>query len=96
MTMGRTQDITPIRHAEEVRPAVEQQQLSQMNDKAADIKKDQVYQKKDSDMDSEYDAAEGRGNGAGYQGRRQNKRKKDDEEEGKVIVKGRTSFDVKI
>lgn len=96
MTMGRTQDITPVKHAEDVRPMTEQQQIMQMNEKAADIKQEQVYQKKDDDMDSKYDAAEGNGKGSGYQEEHGNRRKKEQEEDGKVTIKGRATFDVKI
>lgn len=96
MTMGRTQDVTPIKHAEDIHPVTEQQQLAQINEKAADIKQEQVYRKKDEDMDSEYDASKGNGNGSGYHESDSKKRKKNEEDDGKVIVKNRATFDIKI
>lgn len=95
MNVGRTHDITPLKQAEEARPMVEQQQIFHSNEKAADMKQEQVYQKKDEDMDSEYDASK-HGNGAEYQGNRNKKNKKESDEDGKVVIKSRASFDVKI
>ncbi len=92
--IGRTNDISPIKQAEDAKPVVEQQSLIQINEKQLDIKQDQVYQKKDSDMDSEYDASKN-GNGAQYEGG-QKRRKKENEEDGKVTIKGHATFDIKI
>ena len=96
MTMGRTQDVTPIKHAEDARPMTEQQQLTHINEKARDIRQEQVYRKNDDDMDSQYDAAKGNGKGTGYQENNRKKQKTKQEEDGKVTVKSRASFDVKI
>ena len=95
MNVGRTQDITPLKQAEETRPMVEQQQIMRTNEKTSDIKQEQVYQKKDEDMDSEYDASK-EGRGSDYQNNHNSKKKKEEDEDGKVIIKSRATFDIKI
>lgn len=96
-TMMRTQDISPLKQAEDAKAALQQQNIAYTSEKTADIKQEQVYQKKDEDMDKDYDASKN-GNGQEY-GQSNNKRKKkdkEDEEDGRVIVKNKPFFDVKI
>ena len=72
--MGRTQDISTIKQSEDVKPLAEQQVITQSNIKAADAKQEQVYQKNENDMDSQYDASK-EGAGAQYFESGQKKRK---------------------
>ena len=95
MNVGRTQDISPIKQAQEEKPLVMQQQIINSNEKAANVKQQRVYQKKDEDMDSEYDASK-EGFGAEYQDNRKKRENKEEDKDGKVQIKGHTVFDVRI
>lgn len=96
MNVGRTQDISPIKQAQEEKPLIVQQQIVNSNEKAVDIKQQRVYQKKDEDMDSEYDASK-EGFGAEYgENHKKHDKKKEDEEDGHVQIKGHAVFDVRI
>ena len=94
--MMRTQDVSPIKQAEDAKAALQQQNIAYTSEKPADIRQEQVYQKKDSDMDKNYDASKD-GNGQAYeQNNKRRKKQKDEEEDGKVVVKQKPFFDVKI
>lgn len=93
--MGRTNDISPIKHADDIKPMVEQQQIATTIEKQIEIKNEQVYQKQDSDMDKEYDASQG-GNGQNAEGNGNKKKKKEEDEDGVVVIKSRATFDIKI
>lgn len=93
--MGRTQDISPIKHNEDNKPIVAQQQIATTNEKQVDIRQEQVNQRTDDDMDKEYDASR-EGGGQEYQGNRGKKKKKEEDEDGVVVVKSRATFDIKI
>ena len=95
MNVGRTQDISPIKQAQEEKPIIMQQQIINSNEKAAEVKQQRVYQKQDKDMDSEYDASK-EGFGAEYQDNRKKHNKNKDEEDGQVKVKGHAVFDIRI
>lgn len=93
----RTQDISPVKQAEDAKGALQQQNIAYTNEKTADIRQEQVYQKQDGDMDKNYDASKDH-KGPEYR-QSKNKRKKKEENEdgdGKVTVKGKPFFDVKI
>ena len=95
--IGRTQDFTQQKVNEDTKPAVEQQQIAQSNDKTIEHRSQMVSQHEDSDMDAEYDASkEGRG---GYEGESSSGRKRKEDEEnddGKVVIKQKATFDIKI
>ena len=82
--ISRSQDVTQYKQNEDTRPAVEQTTIQHNMQKAAEIKKEQVYQKKDEDLDKNYDAKEGKG-GNEYQGNGKHRKKK--QEDGKVVIK---------
>ncbi len=94
--MGRTQDITPIKHADDVKPLVEQHQIAATIEKQIETKNEQVFQRKDSDMDKEYDASKGNGGGNAQSGNGNRKKKKEEDEDGVVVIKSRATFDIKI
>lgn len=91
----RTPEATTMKHNEDNRPLVEQQNLYQKSDK--DIRRSQqmVTQKEDSKYhQKKYDAKE-KGNGQEYQ--RHQQKKKDDKKEDRVIKVGHTGgFDIKV
>lgn len=86
-----------MKQSEDAKAALQQQNIAYTSEKTADIRQEQVYQKQDSDMDKNYDASKD-GKGPGYEQRDQKRRKKDKEEDedGKVTVKSKPFFDVKI
>ena len=94
LTVGRMQDITPMKQNEDARPAVEQQNITTIINQDIETKQEQVYQKQDKDMDSEYDSANGQSKNE-YEDRRNPKKKKKDED-GTVVIKQHINFDVKI
>lgn len=93
----RTQDISPVKQAEDAKAALQQQNIAYTSEKTADVRQEQVYQKQDSDMDKNYDASKD-GKGPSYeQGRnKRGKKEKEEDEDGKVTVKNKPFFDVKI
>ena len=95
ITVGRAQDFSQLKQAEDSRPMVEQQTILQSNTREIDHKQNQVNQKKDEDMDSDYDASKD-GRGPEYEQNSGKKRKKKEEEDGRVVIKSRATFDVKI
>lgn len=94
-TIGRTNDFSQLKQAENDRPIVTQQQITTNINKTVEEHAEQVNQKKDSDMDSEYDASrEGRGAFTG-EGNKQ-KKKKNENPDGTVVIKKTAGFDIKI
>lgn len=96
-TMMRTQDISPVKQAEDSKAALQQQNIAYTSEKTADIRQEQVYQKQDSDMDKNYDASKDH-KGPEYQQSKNKRKKKEnkEDEDGKVTVKNKPFFDVKI
>ncbi len=90
--LGRTQDISPLKQQTDAKPMVEQQNIFQEAEKTIEKKSDQVYQKDDAEMGEQYDASKQGKNQ--YQQDRDKKKKK--EKDGKVVLKNRATFDVKI
>lgn len=93
----RTQDISPVKQAEDAKATLQQQNIAYTSEKTADIRQEQVYQKQDSDMDKDYDASKDH-KGPEYQQSKNKRKKKENEEDedGKVTVKSKPFFDVKI
>lgn len=89
------QDVSSIKQNDDIRPAVEQHNITQNINHNIEIKKNQVYQKKDEDMDSEYDSAKGNSKNE-YFGNNGKRKKHKEDEEGVVTIKQRVTFDVKI
>ncbi len=91
--IGRTQDISPIKQAEDARPMVEQQNITQSIEKQVEARPERVYEREEADKPGKFDASQG-GRGTYQESNRKRKEKK--EEDGKVIIKGHATFDVKI
>lgn len=91
----RTQDVSLLRHQEEIKPHVDQQNIQAHLKRQEQVQLKQVHEAEDTDQpEFHYDAKE-KGNNE-YQGGNK-KKKKQDKPEGKVILKqegGR--FDIKI
>ena len=91
--IGRTQDVSPLKQAEDTKPMVQQHTLAQNMEKQIDNRMEQVVHKEDSEFESPLNE-NGRGQGQ-YEDRRQRKKNKE-EEDGKVIVKTKANFDIRI
>lgn len=93
-SIGRTNDFTQIKHAEDVKPIVEQQNMAQAETKRVENRAQQVNEQENADMESQYDAQrEGKGT---YEEQQNKRRKKQIEDEGIVSVKKQARFDIKI
>lgn len=94
--VARTQDFTTIKHNDDNKPVVEQTNIQRQFDQNVDNRLRQVNQSDQAEnQQKRFDAKEkGDGNYSGDGGKRRKKEEK--EEDGKVILKGRGGFDIKI
>lgn len=92
----RTQDFTALKHQEDVRPAVEQMQFQQQADKKVEQKLNRVVQGDNADKSENHADAKEKGNGqyAGDGGA--NRKKQGLQQEGKVVLKGVSHFDMSV
>ncbi len=93
--ISRTQDYSTIKQNEDNRGAVNQQNFQNQFEKQLDIRHTQVVQKDDLRKQEKKFDAKDKGDNE-YYGDGGRKKKKEENANGKVIVKGRTSFDIKI
>lgn len=92
--IGRSQDISPLKQIADAKPMVDQQNITQAIDKKIEQRSESVYEKEDTQMGTQYDASkEGRG---GYQQNKKKKKNEESDKDGKVVLKRRATFDVKI
>ncbi|MEG1848025.1 MAG: hypothetical protein RRX92_00730 [Lachnospiraceae bacterium] len=92
----RTQDYTTVKHNEDNKSMLDQSNIQTQFHKEVDVKTTQVHHAEDTENPKQkYDAKE-KGHGQ-YEGDGGQKKKSTKEEtEGRVIIKGQTSFDIKI
>lgn len=89
----RSQDMGQLKQNEDIKGYVDQSNIQTVVQKEQELKHESVVKKENADKkEDKYDAKE-KGNGEYSGGNRRQKRKQD---EGKVILKGTTAFDVKI
>lgn len=91
--MSRTQDISPIKQTMDTKPHVEQHAIVQNNEKQINHNMESVIHKEDAEFESPFNK-DGKG-GAEYEENKRRKKQKE-EEEGKVTVKTRATFDIRI
>lgn len=92
--IGRTQDFTIMKHNDDMKPVIDQGNSQLQVQQNVENKASTVSQGQKTDTDSE-----GSGNHGGYYGGDggQNRKKKADvPAEGKVLIKGKGSFDISI
>lgn len=93
--ISRTQDYSTIKQNEDNRGMINQQNFQTKFEKEIDIRHSQVIEKDDvRKQDRKFDAREKGDNE--YHGNGGRRKKKEENPNGKVIVKGRSSFDIKI
>ena len=91
--IGRTQDIGLIKQNQDSKPLVQQHAIAQNFEKQVDSQMEQVHHKENSEFEKPFDE-NGKG-GASYEERERKKKEKEDED-GKVTVKTRANFDIRI
>lgn len=93
--VSRTQDVSILKQNEDAKGMTDQNNFQTQFKKEINDHMTKVHRSDDSEMEQKkYDAKEkGDNEYAGDGGRR---RKKEERKDGKVIVRGRSSFDVKI
>lgn len=92
----RAQDFTTIKHNEDNKVTVDQNNFQQQFDRTVENKVRQVRQgDRAESQEKRYDAKdEGNGKYAGDGGRK--RRREEKEKDGKVLLKGQRGFDIKI
>ncbi len=94
--LTRAQDFTTIKHNEDNKEAVDQTNFQRQFDQSVDNKLRQVHQGDQAENEGRKFDAKEKGNGT-YSGDGGRGRKKEDKEkDGKVVLKGHSSFDIKI
>lgn len=92
--MQRMSDVAQIKHNELTKPEVQQAAITREIEKNANVSAEQVVRKSDAGKsDTEHDASE-KGRGEYYSDG--GKRRKKEENVGKVVIKGSGKFDMKI
>ncbi len=93
-TIQRTQDVSQLKQNEDTRPQAEHISISNSQQEKEIRKHEQVTKQENADkQQNKYDAKE-KGNGT-YFGQNRKRNKKEQEDDGKVVVKQSASFDVK-
>jgi len=92
----RAQDFTTLKQNEDNKGMVDQSNFQRQFDQAVDDKLHQVHQGDKAENEGKRFDAKDKGNGS-YSGDGGQKRKKEEpEKDGKVLLKGQSSFDIKI
>ena len=92
----RAQDFTTIKQNEDNKGMVDQSNFQKQFDRTVDNRLRQVNQGDRAENEGKRFDAKEKGGGS-YQGDGgQNRKKEDKEADGKVLIKGRSSFDIKI
>ena len=93
--IARTQDYTTVKQNEDNRGLTQQSGLVQNMQKETEHKTKQVNKGDDAVWQHKKFDAKEKGNGS-YEGDGGSRKKKEAEPDGKVLIKGRSSFDIKI
>lgn len=93
----RAQDLSTIKHNEDNKGMMQQLNIQRQHENQVDTRARQVQRKDDPENEGKKHDAKEKGNGQ-YAGDGGGKRKKDGagNTDGKVVIKGKNSFDIKI
>lgn len=94
-TIQRTQDFTTIKQQENTKPAVDQSNFQIQTDKRVDEKTKQVTRGDDTAKNENHADAKEKGKGS-YAGDGGARRKKNVPQEGRVVLKGTSHFDMSV
>lgn len=90
----RTQDVSVVKRNEDVKPQFEHVSVQERTQQEAALRHEQVVKKENADrQEKKFDAKE-KGNGEYYGSQRKKKDRKD--EDGRVVIKSQSSFDVQV
>lgn len=90
----RTQDVSVVKRNEDVKPQFEHVSVQERTQQEAVLRHEQVVKKENADkQEKKFDAKE-KGNGEYYGNQRKKKDRKD--EDGRVVIKSQSSFDVQV
>lgn len=92
----RAQDFTTLKHNEDNKGVVDQSNFQKRFDQSVDNRLHQVQQGDKAENEGRRFDAKEKGNGTYSGDGGQKRKKKEDEEDGKVLKKGQSSFDIKI
>lgn len=94
-TIARAQDFTTIKHNENQKGLIDQSNFQQQFKKEVNERPNQVNRQDNADFHNRKFDAKDKGDNQ-YSGDGGKNRRKQEEELGKVVIKGRGSFDMKI
>lgn len=94
-TIARSQDYAAIKHNENNKVITDQSNIVNHMNKEVENKTKQVHESDNTDWQKKKFDAKEKGNGQ-YEGGEGNKRQNKKQEDGKVLIKGQGSFDIKI
>lgn len=95
-TVQNSQNMTSVKHGEDVKPMVEQANIAVSNQKEVQHKSEIVIRREDVDMGKEKFDAKEKGKNEYYSVKVKKKKNTNGNKEGNVAVKSAGSFDVKI
>jgi len=93
--ISRTQDFSTVKQNEDNRGMIQQQTFQNQFERQIDLRHTQVVQKDDLRKDERKFDARDKGDNE-YQGDGGRRKKRDKNEDGKVVIGGQRSFDMKI
>jgi hypothetical protein len=95
-SIQRTQDYTAMKHQDNIKPEIDQAHFQVQNEKKTEQKLNQVVRGDDTSKGENHADAKEKGNGQ-YVGDGGARRKKQEiPKEGKVVLKGRSHFDMSV
>lgn len=94
--IARAQDFTSIKHQEDNKGFVDQSHYHKQVDEKAEVKARQIQQGDNAENEGKRFDAKEKGNGTYYGDGGQRRKKEEKEADGKVVIKGHGSFDIKI
>ena len=95
-TVQNSQNMTSIKHGEDVKPAVEQANIAATNQKEVQQKSENVIRKDGVDKNNEKFDAKEKGKNEYYSVKVKKKKKETIQSEEKVLLKSSGMFDIKI
>ena len=95
-TVLNSQNMTSIKHGEDVKPAVEQANIAATNQKEVQQKSENVIRKDGVDKNNEKFDAKEKGKNEYYSVKVKKKKKENIQSEEKVLLKSSGMFDIKI
>ena len=95
-TVQNSQNMTSVKHGEDTKPMVQQANIAVSTQKEVQQKSENVIRKDDVEKDNEKFDAKEKGKNEYYSVKVKKKKNDIPDDEGKVVVKNKGSFDVKI